>query len=54
VRLVHDRWPLHAAELEDLHDELIAATGLPAPNPPPLSVLYSPGVRGRLGLPRPS
>jgi uncharacterized protein len=53
ARLAHDRWPLHAAELEDLNDELIAATGLPAPTTPPLSVLYSPGVRGRLGLPLP-
>jgi uncharacterized protein len=54
VRLAHDRWPLHAVELEDLHDELIAATGLPAPHTPPFSVLYSPGVRGRLGLPQPT
>jgi uncharacterized protein len=45
---------LHAAELEDLHDDLIAATGLPAPTTPPFSVLYSPGVRGRLGLPLPT
>jgi uncharacterized protein YqjF (DUF2071 family) len=51
ARLVHDRWPLHRADLLDLHDELVAATGLPAPAGPPVSVLYSPGVRGRLGLP---
>jgi uncharacterized protein YqjF (DUF2071 family) len=52
ARLTHERWPLHIAELEDLHDELIAASGLPAPAAPPTSVLYAPGVRGRLGLPR--
>jgi uncharacterized protein YqjF (DUF2071 family) len=49
----HDRWPLHAADVVELEDALIAATGLPAPVGPPVSVLYSPGVRGRLGLPRP-
>jgi uncharacterized protein YqjF (DUF2071 family) len=53
ARLTHERWPLHAAELVGLEDELIAATGLPAPAGPPQSVLYSPGVRGRLGLPVP-
>ena len=51
ARLVHNRWPLHTAELIDLDDELVAATGVPAPAGPPASVLYSPGVRGRLGLP---
>lgn len=53
ARLVHDRWPLHAADLLDLEDQLIAATGLPAPTAGPDSVLYSPGIRGRLGLPVP-
>jgi uncharacterized protein YqjF (DUF2071 family) len=51
ARLVHRRWPLHAAGLIELDDELVVATGLPAPDAPPVSVLYSPGVRGRLGLP---
>ncbi len=40
----HPRWPLHQAELLSLSDGLIAATGLPAPQTPPASVLYSPGV----------
>jgi uncharacterized protein len=53
ARIVHNRWPLHAADLVDLHDDLVAVTGLPAPTAPPVSVLYSPGVQGRLGLPRP-
>lgn len=53
ARLVHDRWPLHTAELLDLDDQLIAATGLPAPTTAPASVLYSPVVYGRFGLPHP-
>jgi uncharacterized protein YqjF (DUF2071 family) len=54
ARLAHNRWPLHAAELVELHDDLIAATGVPAPTSPPSSVLYSPGVRGRFGAPWPA
>lgn len=53
VPLSHDRWPLHAAELLELDDELIAATGLPAPTTAPVSALYAPAVHGRFGLPRP-
>lgn len=52
TRLIHDPWPLHQARLLDLDDNLVAATGLPAPSRPPASVLYSPGVHGRFGLPR--
>ncbi|RCW38449.1 hypothetical protein DFQ14_12316 [Halopolyspora algeriensis] len=51
--LVHDRWPLHTAELLDLDDQLIAATGLPSPTTAPASVLYAPAVHGRFGIPRP-
>lgn len=44
----HEPWPVHAAELLDLDDELVAAAGLPgvavrAPD----SVLFSPGVTTR-------
>ncbi|EDY46346.1 YqjF family protein [Streptomyces sp. SPB074] len=46
---IHPRWPLHRAELLGLDDELIAAAGLPAPGGPPVSVLWSPGVRVRFG-----
>jgi uncharacterized protein len=53
AQLAHERWPLYAAELEDVHDELFVASGLRAPAAPPTSVLYAPAVRGRLGLPRP-
>jgi uncharacterized protein YqjF (DUF2071 family) len=47
----HPRWPLHAAELLELDDSLITATGLPAPAGPPVSVLYSPGVPVVFGAP---
>ena len=49
----HDEWPLHRAELVRLDDGLVAATGLPAPDGPPASVLWSPGVRVRFGPKRP-
>jgi uncharacterized protein YqjF (DUF2071 family) len=51
AQLAHDPWPLHTAELLGLEDNLVAATGLATPTRPPASVLYSPGVRGRIGLP---
>jgi uncharacterized protein len=54
VQLSHDRWPLHTADLLHLDDQLITLTGLPAPTEPPVSVLYSPAVRGRFGLPAPA
>jgi uncharacterized protein len=47
----HPRWPLHRAELLSLSDNLITAAGLPAPGTPPVSVLYSPGVRVTFGSP---
>jgi len=47
----HPRWPLHRADLLHLDDELITAAGLPAPATPPVSVLYSPGVRVTFGKP---
>jgi uncharacterized protein YqjF (DUF2071 family) len=45
----HPEWPLHRAELVELDDGLVAATGLPRPAGPPMSVLWSPGVRVRFG-----
>ncbi|MFW6693324.1 YqjF family protein [Streptomyces sp. MAR4 CNX-425] len=47
----HPRWPLYRAELLECEENLIAAAGLPAPAGAPVSVLYSPGVPVRLGLP---
>ena len=47
----HPRWPLHRASLLSLDDTLVRATGLPAPEGPPVSVLYSPGVPVVFGAP---
>jgi uncharacterized protein YqjF (DUF2071 family) len=51
ARFDHPRWPLRTAELVHLYDELLTATGVPAPTAAPVSVRYSPGTRGRFGLP---
>jgi len=48
----HGAWPLHRAELLDLDDDLVVAAGLPAPHGEP-HVLWTPGVRVRIGRPRP-
>ncbi|WP_129338881.1 YqjF family protein [Cellulomonas endophytica] len=48
----HAAWPLHAAEVLELDDELVADAGV-APVGPPLRALVSPGVRTVFGLPRP-
>jgi len=49
----HPRWPLHGAELLACEEDLVAAAGLPgAASGPPDSVLFSPGVPVRFGLPR--
>lgn len=47
----HARWPLHAATLVRLEEDLLAAAGLPPPAEGPVSVLYSPGVAVRMGAP---
>jgi uncharacterized protein YqjF (DUF2071 family) len=49
----HEEWPLHRAELVELDDGLVPATGLPAPAGPPSSVLWSPGVAVRFGPKQP-
>jgi uncharacterized protein len=48
----HPPWPLYRATLLHLEENLIQAAGLPAPESPPVSVLYSPGVAVRLGPPQ--
>jgi hypothetical protein len=48
---VHPRWPLHRASLLRCDEDLVTAAGLPAPDGPPASVLYSPGVPVRFGGP---
>lgn len=47
----HPQWPLHRAELVDIDDDLVRAAGLPRPDGPPVSVLYSPGVPVTFGGP---
>ncbi|MGN6608861.1 MAG: YqjF family protein [Jatrophihabitans sp.] len=46
----HDAWPLQAAEVLDLRDDLMAAAGV-EPAGPPLRALWTPGVRTRFGRP---
>ncbi len=47
----HPPWPLHAARLVALRDDLVRTAGL-AVSGPPCSVLWSPGVPVRVGRPR--
>jgi hypothetical protein len=47
----HQPWPLHQAELAYCSDDLVAAAGLSAGGAP-VSVLWSPGVRARIGPPK--
>ena len=46
----HEAWALHHADLLDLDDDLVALAGLTVDGPPP-HVLWSPGVRVRIGRP---
>ncbi|CAH0301272.1 hypothetical protein SRABI83_04530 [Arthrobacter sp. Bi83] len=48
----HTPWPLHRAKLTVLDDQLVAAAGITVSGTPE-SVLFSPGVGTRFGLPRP-
>lgn len=50
ARAWHEKWPLHRASLLQLDDQLVGATGLPAPDQMPL-VHYSPGVDVAVSLP---
>lgn len=47
----HPQWPLHRAELVAFDGNLLTAAGLPEATAAPVSVLYSPGVPVRFGLP---
>ncbi|MFI7742830.1 YqjF family protein [Kocuria rhizosphaericola] len=51
VPVSHEPWPLHPAATTHLEDGLLAAAGLDVHGPPE-SVLFSPGVRTRIGRPR--
>lgn len=46
----HATWPLHAAKVDRLDDELVAAAGVEVAGPR-LRALFSPGVRARFGRP---
>lgn len=49
----HERWPLHDAELVDLHDELVASVGFPdLAGREPDHVAFSPGVHTEFGFPQ--
>lgn len=48
----HEPWPLHDVEVTHLRQSLTGAVGLPTPAGEPLAH-WSPGVRVRLGPPRP-
>lgn len=47
----HPPWPLHRAELLELDAGVVAAASLGDPTGPPDSVLHSPGVPARFGVP---
>lgn len=51
VPIEHGPWPLHPATTTHLEDGLVAAAGLDVHGPPE-SVLFSPGLRTRIGRPR--
>ncbi len=45
----HRPWPLHAAELIELDDSLVACAGLEVAGPPTAPVRWTPGVRTAFG-----
>jgi uncharacterized protein len=49
----HEPWPLHDVEVVALEESLLEAAGLPTPAGAPVAQ-YSPGVKIRLGPPRPA
>jgi uncharacterized protein len=48
----HAPYPVQRAQLLELHDELIAAAGLPEPAAPPPLVHYAAGVDVEIFAPR--
>jgi len=50
ARVDHSPWPLHRARIVRMHDELVAAAGLPEPAGTSL-VHFSPSVEVRIGWP---
>jgi hypothetical protein len=50
----HAPYPVQRARVLELHDELIAAAGLPEPADPPPLVHYAEGVDVEIFAPRPA
>jgi uncharacterized protein len=50
IPIEHAQWPLHAAEILELNDDLVAASGVPTAGER-LRPMFSPGVRSRFGRP---
>ena len=48
----HREWPLYAAEIEDLRDDLVTASGTAVAGTR-LPAMFSPGVAARFGKPVP-
>lgn len=51
VPVEHQAWPLWSVQVHQLHEDLLVAAGLPAPEGQPVAH-YSPGVDVRFGPPR--
>jgi uncharacterized protein len=50
IPIEHEPWPLRAAEVVELDDDLVKASGV-QPAEEPMRALFSPGVRTRFGRP---
>ncbi|GAA3730112.1 hypothetical protein HDA32_006017 [Spinactinospora alkalitolerans] len=50
VRIAHQPWRLHRAELTEFRDSLVGAAGIAVGERPPPSVLWSPGVDAAVSL----
>lgn len=48
----HEAWPLRAAEIVDVEDDLLAAAGFDVAGEPPVHVRFSSGVRTVFGRPQ--
>jgi uncharacterized protein YqjF (DUF2071 family) len=51
VPVEHQAWPLWSVQVYQLHEDMLVAAGLPAPEGQPVAH-YSPGVDVRFGPPR--
>jgi uncharacterized protein YqjF (DUF2071 family) len=51
IPIAHQPFPLHRAKVRSADLELLTAVGVPAPNEPPVGVLWSPGLDAEVGRP---